>query len=77
MEISFGILTYPGNEDEAKKVIKSIEKQNIPLYEVIVVGGKNVYTNINLKHIEFDESIKNGWITKKGIFFLRMQNMKY
>lgn len=70
MKISFGILTYPGNEEEAKKVIKSIERQNITLYEIIVIGGSNVYKNNNLIHIEFDESIKKGWITKKrNIFF--------
>jgi len=70
MDISFGILTYPGNENEAKKSIKSIENQEIPNYEIIIIGGNDHYKNRNLNHIEFDESIKNGWITKKrNIFF--------
>ena len=70
MKISFGILTYPGNEEEVKKAIKSIERQNITLYEIIVIGGSNIYKNNNLIHLEFDESIKKGWITKKrNIFF--------
>ena len=77
MKISFGILTYPGNEEEAQKVIKSIERQNITLYEIIVIGGSNVYKNNNLIHIEFDESIKKDGLQKKEIFFLRKQNMKY
>lgn len=70
MKISFGILTYPGNEQKAKKAIKSIESQNITSYEIIVIGGRDIYKNNNLIHIEFDESIKKGWITKKrNIFF--------
>ena len=75
MDISFGILTYPGNENEAKKSIKSIENQEIPNYEIIIIGGNDHYKNRNLNHIEFDESIKNGWITKKrNIFF---ENAKF
>ena len=58
MKISFGILTYPGNEEEAKKVVTSIENQNVKFYEIIIIGGSNIYKNSNLKHIEFDESIK-------------------
>lgn len=70
MKISFGILTYPGNEEEAKKVVTSIENQNVKFYEIIIIGGSNIYKNSNLKHIEFDESIKKSWITKKrNIFF--------
>ncbi len=71
MNISFGILTYPGNENEAKKAIKSIENQEISNYEILIIGGNNHYRNRNLKHIKFDESIKNGWITKKKKYFFR------
>ena len=47
-------------------IIDTIEDQNIPNYEVIVVGGDNYYDDLeNINYIPFDESIKWGWITKK------------
>ena len=47
-------------------VIDSIEQQNIPEYEVVIVGNSLV-SRKNTKVIPFDESVKNAWITKKRI----------
>lgn len=64
MEFTFGIITTGTNEYNVNRIIESIKKQHIEKYEIIVVGGTNVY-NDSIIHVLFDESIKNGWITKK------------
>ena len=49
-----------------RSIIDTIDDQNIPNYEVIVVGGDNYYEDLkSVKHIEFDEDMKWAWITKK------------
>tara|TARA_Y100000592_G_scaffold28506_1_gene45350 strand:+ start:36838 stop:37533 length:696 start_codon:yes stop_codon:yes gene_type:complete len=52
-----------------QEIIKSIQDQKIPddHYEIIIIGGKGTFnTNcLNAYHIEFDEDIRKGWITKK------------
>lgn len=77
MDFTFGIITGGSNNhreslnsqevvDRIHKIIKSIELQNIPHYEIIIVGGADIYNNFtNIKHISFDENQKQGWITKK------------
>jgi hypothetical protein len=47
------------------ETICSIIENNIPNYEIIIVGDSKVNQSDKIKVIEFDESIKNGWITKK------------
>jgi hypothetical protein len=61
MNFTFGIIT---NHSNINRTILSIEKLNIPIYEIIIVGGQYPETSI-IKHIPFDESIKPNWITKK------------
>jgi len=73
MKFTFGIITG-GNDEFVNKVIDSIEKQNIPEYEVIVVGGNSIDRN-NIKHISFDERQRRMWITKKKN--LVTKNAKY
>lgn len=63
MQFSFGIITN-NNEKNVSLIIDSIEKQQIPEYEIIIVGIQG----INRKHtkcISFDETDRSGWITKK------------
>lgn len=60
MNFTFGIITELGVWDG---VIESIVSQNIPNYEIIVVGGKSPSSNV--KHIPFDETYKKDWITRK------------
>ena len=74
MKFTFGIITY---NDEARTLlaIKSILRENIPDCQIIVVGGENLYNNNNITHIPFDESVKEGWITKKKNIIT--ENAKY
>lgn len=64
MNFTFGIITHEKEEDRISKIIDSIEAQNIPDYEIIVVGSCNLERK-NLKVIPFDETIKPMWITRK------------
>ena len=73
MEFTFGIISQFDNEYYLKNLIESIIAENIPHFEIILVGPKtnisieSIYRIENLRHIEFDESMKKGWITKKRI----------
>ena len=75
MDFTFGIITYKDNENLINQIIDSIEFQNIPNYEIIVVGSCNIDRK-NLKIIPFDESIKPSWITrKKNIITEKIENL--
>jgi len=74
MNWTFGIITDGNNEVYLTNLIDSIINQNIKNYEVIVVG--NCSNNfLNVKYINFDEFIKQGWITKKKNIII--ENAKY
>ena len=60
MQFTFGIIT--GGSPNVERVIQSIDNQNIPEYEIIVVGGEPIQ---NVVHVPFDESKKKLWITRK------------
>lgn len=64
MKFTFGIITDGKNEIFINEIIDSIESQNIPEYEVIIVG-KFQQKRINTKVIYFDETKKANWITRK------------
>ena len=64
MNFTFGIVTGGNNENAINQIIDSIEKQNIPNYEIIIVGSCNI-SRKNTTLIPFNENIKQGWITKK------------
>jgi hypothetical protein len=63
MDFTFGIITG-GNDGMINKIIDSIEKQEIPNYEVIIVGVSNIVRD-NVTVVPFDETVKAKWITKK------------
>jgi len=68
MNFSFGILTSKLSDEYLDEVIDSIYLQKIPNFEVVLIGETNKnYKNKNIKQINFDESKKEGWITKKRI----------
>jgi len=71
MNFTFGVITA-GNKTYIENIIKSIENENIPNYEIIVVGGNPIK---NICHIPFNESKKKMWITKKKN--LITENAKY
>lgn len=64
MNFTFGIITAGNSDESLNLVIDSIESQNIPEYQIIVVGNSNVSRN-NTFVIPFDESVKSAWITRK------------
>ena len=64
MDFSFGIITSGQETERVQSTIQSIEDLNIPTYEIIVVGDSSVGGN-KVKIVDFDESIRPMWITKK------------
>jgi hypothetical protein len=64
MDFTFGIITGGENDKMINEIIDSIENENIPNYEIIIVGNSNLVRK-NTKVINFDESLKKAWITKK------------
>lgn len=72
MDFTFGIITDFKNEPKLLNLISSIENQNIINYQIILVGSMrdlkkhNLYENKpKVTFIDFDETEKKGWITKK------------
>ena len=65
MNISFGIVTDGSSKHNLDLVIKSIQRLNIPKYEILVVGNTDLKLSHTLIPIPFDENLKPGWITKK------------
>jgi hypothetical protein len=64
MKFTFGIITSGNSDDTLNQVIDSIEKQNIPEYQILIVGNSNVSRN-NTFIIPFNENVKQAWITRK------------
>ncbi len=64
MDFTFGIITCGTNDIYIEEIIKSIKSENIPNYEIIIVGNTTIKGN-NIININFNENIKPAWITKK------------
>jgi hypothetical protein len=65
MKWTFGIITNGKALSNIRKIHDSIMRQNIDdEFEVIVVGGLDPRME-KVRHIPFDETRKNAWITKK------------
>ena len=60
--LTFGIITCADTSKHLEQVIQSIRQQQIPEYEIIVIGGHRID---NVRWVYFDESKKPNWITKK------------
>ena len=69
MNFTFGIVTAGNNDNYIKIIIESIEKNNIPNYEIIIVGNTSINNYNYIQIINFDETIKNGWISKKKKYY--------
>ena len=65
MDFTFGIITTGDNDDFIKIIIESIKQNNIPNYEIIIVGNTCIQNTDIITIINFDEKIKHGWITRK------------
>lgn len=64
MKFTFGIITSGSCDDVLNQVIDSIEFQNIPEYQILVVGNSHVSRD-NTFIIPFIENIRPAWITRK------------
>jgi hypothetical protein len=64
MDFTFGIITGGNNDGMIGEIILSIQNQNIPNYEIIIVGESKINAN-NCTIVPFNENIKPAWITKK------------
>jgi hypothetical protein len=64
MDFTFGIITGGNNDTMINDIIDSIENENIPNYEILIVGNCGIERK-NTKILNFDESLKKAWITKK------------
>ena len=67
IQFTFGIITVYENKQRLQEIIESIRNLNIPEYEILFVGGgdSSDIDGEDIRKIDFDESIKERWITKK------------
>jgi hypothetical protein len=75
MDFTFGIITKGDCDNNIEEIIKSIEINNIPNYEIIIVGNSSVQITDKITVIKFDENIKQNWITRKKNIVI--ENSKY
>lgn len=78
--ISFIVVTSGTNDKSIEQIIDSIEIQNLPAYEFIIVGGiTSSITKNNCVHIPFNETITHRpWLTRKknlGIHLAQYDNV--
>ncbi len=74
---SFAI-TYGSGINFLPEVVNSIRKLCIPKYEILLIGDTSTIESLNgddIVKINFDESLKPGWITRKKNILV--QNAKY
>ena len=74
---TFGIITVYEDKERLLDIIDSIRRMNIPEYEILFVGGgdsSDIEGN-DIRKIDFDESEKPLWITRKKNILV--QNAKY
>lgn len=70
MDFTFGIITGGNSDANIQIMIDSIRAQEIPNYEIIIVGRTNL-KGLDITTIPFDETIKNIWHTKKKNLIVR------
>lgn len=64
ISFTFGIITHCNQETFVNQIVDSIERENIPEYEILIIGSCNIERN-NTRVIPFDENLKPMWITRK------------
>ncbi len=71
IDFTFGIITdaSPASCGRLTDIIQSIKKLNVPRYEVVLVGSRGKllphFNEPMIKIVDFDETIKEKWITRK------------
>jgi len=64
LEFTFGIVTSGTNDSMLESVIGSIRSQNMPSYEIVIVGNTSIRGD-RIRVVPFNEGSKKGWITRK------------
>jgi hypothetical protein len=64
VKFTFGIITAHLDLDALQLLVRGIENEHIPNYEIIVIGNDKVEGK-HVRAFPFDESVKSRWITKK------------
>jgi hypothetical protein len=54
MEFTFGIITNGNNDTFLNKIIQSIINNNIPKYEIIIVGNTSIKSNNTISVFYFN-----------------------
>jgi hypothetical protein len=65
---TFGIVTGFEDNQRLAEIIDSIRNLSIPEYEILLIGGDStefINSNENVRIVDFDESQKPRWITRK------------
>jgi hypothetical protein len=65
MEFTFGIITNGCSNQNLSRIVDSIHAMSIPVFEIIVVGPAETCALPGVSFIQFDESLKPNWITRK------------
>jgi hypothetical protein len=62
--ISFAIVTSGDNDQHLHNTVKSILDLDLESFEIIIIG-RSEFPNPSVKCVAFDESVRDGWITRK------------
>jgi len=74
---TFGIVTDGKNPERLHEVIHSIHAEADTLRDDIIIVGGKINPAANIIWIPFDESIKEGWITKKKNLIAQFARTEY
>lgn len=74
MNFTFGIITLGNSDNFINEIIESIFKNNIPNFEIIIVGNTKIAQTDKIQIIDFNENIKAGWITRKKNIIVQQAN---
>jgi hypothetical protein len=74
---TFGIITVYEDKQRLSEMVENIRNLQVPNFEILIVGGgdSSGIDGHDVVKIDFDESIKPRWITRKKNILV--QNAKY
>ena len=77
IDFTFGIITIYEDKQRLNDIINNIRNLRVPNFEILIVGGgdSSGVDGPDVIKIDFDESIKPKWITRKKNILV--QNAKY
>jgi len=65
MNISFCLTSDFSDLGRVNEIIQSIRNLAIPNYEILIIGANPPANEHDVRYIDFDESVKSSWITRK------------